>query len=328
MRILIVKLSSLGDLFHALPAVHMIRQAYPGCTLDWVTHAAYKPLVACFSDVDRTLAFPRNNFRKQGLSFIRELRQQPYDLVVDLQGLLKSAFVTRTARARQRIGPSFCREGSHLFYDATAGCHNPDRHAVDQILDVIDHLKIPRSAPRFPVQFPDYPKPANQPHIAIAPVSRWPSKNWPTDRFAEVARHLQSQWKATITLIGAPGEEQACNAIAAKLPPESCRNLAGKTSLPEMGGIIASADILIANDSGSVHMAAATGTPTVVIFGPTNPVKIGPYGTGHQILVPATPCSCGRQRICLHPETACIKQISIDNVIHAANQTLESSTHP
>lgn len=320
-RILIVKLSSLGDLFHALPAVHMIRAAYTPCIIDWVTHSAYKPLVECFADVDSVIAYPRQHFLQNAHPFLRTLRTRQYDVILDLQGLLKSAMVSRLAKGSKRIGPSFCREGSRLLYRTTATSADPNRHAVDQILDVVDCLKIPRSDIRFPVTFPDVSKPASGPHVVMAPASRWPSKNWPVEKFAEAARHLQAAHGANITLIGAPGEESFCATIATALAGK-CRNAGGKTTLPEMGSIIASADVLVANDSGPVHMAAALGIPTVVMYGPTNPTLIGPYGTGHHILQPPTPCDCGRQRVCRHPDTACIKQITSERVIQAVEQIL------
>jgi len=321
MRILIVKLSSLGDLFHALPAVHMLREAYPDATIDWVTHGAYQKLVSCFIDVDNTIAYPRHTFLRDANHFVRELRKHRYDLIVDLQGLFKSALVARLAKGKKRIGPSFCREGSRFMYNKVAGPANLERHAVDQILDIIDHLGIKRTKPVFPVVFPPQSQTVTRPHIVVAPASRWPSKNWPPERFAAAARQLQREWQATISIIGAPGEETICQTVAKALQ-EPYQNYAGKTNMVEMGSILTSADILIANDSGPVHMAAAIGIPTVVLYGPTNPVRIGPYGTGHQILLPATPCDCDRQRVCQHPDTACIKQTTVETVVQAANAIL------
>jgi heptosyltransferase I len=322
MRILIIKLSSLGDIFHALPTVHALRCAYPHARIDWVTHAAYKPLVACVTGINNVIPYPRNSFRKDGCRFIRTLRCETYDLILDLQGLLKSAFVARLAKGTKRIGPSFHREGSRLLYQAVAGPANLERHAVTQILDVIEYLGIPHQQPAFPIEFPAWENRPPAPHIVIAPASRWPSKNWPPERFAETANHLQKQWNACISIIGAPGEEHICETVA-KTIEGPCRNYGGTTTLAQMGSIIATADLLLANDSGPVHMAAALGKPAVVIFGPTNPVRIGPYGDQHQILLPATPCMCGRARICKTPQTACINEISPTAAIRAANLILQ-----
>ncbi len=324
MRILIVKLSSLGDLFHALPTVHMLRNAYPDAIIEWVTHKAYQPLIQCFPDVNASIAFPRNSYIRDARNFVQALRKNQYDLILDLQGLLKSALVTRIAKGQKRIGPSFCREGSRFLYSAVAGPANLERHAAEQIRDVMDYLGLQHTEPVFPVAFPPMPHTVSRPHIVVAPASRWPSKNWPPERFADTARQLQQRWQATVSIIGAPGEEAICD-IVAKALGTPCQNYAGQTTLVEMGSILASADILLANDSGPVHMAAAIGTPTVVLFGPTNPLRVGPYGSGHHILQPHTPCDCGRQRVCQHPQTACIKQITVGTVVQAAEQIIRTA---
>jgi ADP-heptose:LPS heptosyltransferase len=152
-KTLIVKLSSLGDLFHALPAVHNLKVGL-GTRLDWAVAEEYAGLAGCFTDVDRVIAFPRRRFFAGFGSFAGELRRESYDRVIDLQGLLKSALVTCLARGKEKIGPSFHREGSRLFYSSVAGPRDRSRHAVEENLDVIGHLGIERLEPAFPVRFP------------------------------------------------------------------------------------------------------------------------------------------------------------------------------
>ncbi len=316
MRILIIKLSSLGDLFHALPAVHNLK-AETGAVIEWVTNSAYAELVRCFDDVDRVIPFPRNSLRRDGSAFLHELRQQHYDKIIDLQGLLKSALVARAARGDERIGPSFQREGARLFYHTVAGERDKNRHAVIENLDIILHLGLRLGAPVFPVTVPESTLKVPSPHVAICPSSRWETKNWPVERFAAVARHLQQQCGASITLLGAPADQSACQAIAGALPAP-CRNLAGKTSIVEMGSILKTVDLLVSNDSGPVHMAAALGTQTLVVFGPTNPGRTGPFGEGHRVLQAMNPCQPCMSRRCSHPESSCIRQITVDQVISAA----------
>jgi lipopolysaccharide heptosyltransferase I len=316
MRILIIKLSSLGDLFHALPAVHNLKTE-TGATIDWVTNTAYVDLVRCFDDIETVIPFPRHSLRRDLGAFLRTLRQTHYDKIIDLQGLLKSALVARAARGSCRIGPSFQREGARLFYDSVAGTRDKNRHAVIENLDIIVHLGLRLDTPVFPVTLPESRLQVPSPHIAICPTSRWETKNWPAERFAAVARHLQTQCGATITLLGAPADQSACQAIADSLP-KACNNLAGKTSIVEMGSILKAADLLISNDSGPVHMAAAVGTRTLVIFGPTNPGRTGPFGTGHRVLQSLNTCQPCMSRRCKHPDSSCIRNISADEVIAAA----------
>ncbi len=316
MRILIIKLSSLGDLFHALPAVHNLKTE-TGATIDWVTNAAYAELVRCFDDVETVIPFPRQNMRRDGAAFLRTLRQSRYDKIIDLQGLLKSALVARAARGDDRIGPSFHREGSRLFYHTVAGARDKNRHAVIENLDIIRHLGLRLNTPVFPVTLPETDFAVPSPHVVICPASRWETKNWPADRFAAVARHLQQQCGASITLLGAPADRPACQAITDALPAP-CHNLAGKTSIVEMGSILKKADLLISNDSGPVHMAAAVGTRTLVIFGPTNPGRTGPFGEGHRVLQALNTCQPCMSRRCKNRESSCIRNITIDEVIAAA----------
>jgi len=318
MRILIIKLSSLGDLFHALPAVHNLKQGL-GATVDWVTTTGYVDLVRCFDDVDNVIGFPRKGFLRNLRDFSAQLRAERYDLIIDLQGLLKSAVVTRIARGKRRIGPSFHREGSRLFYRSVAGPRDRTRHAVIENLDIIRHLELEELPPTFHVTFPEDTAPAARPRVAICPASRWQSKNWPIDRFIEVAKELQAE--ASIALLGSPEDVEACRQIEEALDAP-CRNLAGKTSLPEMGGILQSMDLLIANDSGPVHMAAAAGTPALAIFGPTDPKRCGPFGDGHRVLETPYPCRPCRRRSCEQPDIPCITGVKVYQVLEAARDML------
>jgi heptosyltransferase-1 len=322
MRILIIKLSSIGDLFHALPAVHALKVGL-NAPIDWVTTTAYVDLVNCFDDVDHAIAFPRKHFFKNLKHFKKQLRTHHYDLIIDLQGLLKSATVARLARGGRRIGPSFHREASHLFYSTVAGICNKDRHAVLENLDIADHLGIESQPLHFPVTFPDITVSGASPRIAISPTSRWETKNWPLERFAAVAKELQESQQATIVLLGGPDDIDACQHIESALDAP-CENWAGKTTLVEMGSQLQTVDLLIANDSGPVHMAAAIGKPTLVIFGPTKPHRTGPFGEGHHVIQTSLPCQPCGQRTCSQPDPGvpCMTGISVTEVTKAAHAML------
>ena len=282
-RILVVKLSSLGDLFHALPAVHMIRQL-TGATVDWVCHDIYADLVKCFADVERVIPFPRAAYWRRRRAFLADLRAERYDLVLDLQGLLKSALlVGRAARADRRIGPSFSREGARFFYDDVSGPTDKNRHAVEENLDTVRFLGLSVGEATFPVRFPASPRRFTRPAVGLLPCSRRAEKNWPSERFVEVARALRAQSAATIVLLGGPADVAVCASIAGAVG-EGVVNLCGKTSVVELGGVLSSLDLLVTVDSGPMHMAAAIGTPVVAVFGPTDPVKTGPYGARHRVV--------------------------------------------
>lgn len=325
-RILVIKLSSLGDLFHALPAVHGLKTGLHA-TLDWVTQPEYAEVVSCFPDVDRVIPFPRRAFFRNLPAFLKDLRRESYDYVVDFQGLLKSAVAARMARSTARIGPSFHREGAWIFYTETAGPRNKDRHAVDENMDVLRHFGLPASTPEFPVRFPEQEVDQPRPRVAILPVSRWPTKNWPVASFAEVARRLQSEAGASIFLVGGADNVTACSGIADRLPRPAV-NLAGKLSLVQTGAWLARMNLLISNDSGPVHMAAALNVPVLAVFGSTDPKRTGPFGTIHRTLSLSLPCRPCFSGACRYGDAHCLTDLPPDAVFKTAVEMLSSAPAP
>ena len=321
LRILIVKLSSLGDLFHALPAVHNLKVALDA-DVDWVTQTEYAGLVRCFTDVDEVISFPRHALLRNLGSLRRSLRRREYDLVVDLQGLLKSALVSRMARTRRIIGPSFRREGAGLLYSAVAGRRNKNRHAVEENLDVVRHLGLQILPPEFPVRFPEMSVTERRPRVALVPASRWPTKNWPAASFTAAARRLQERAKASVFIFGGKADAQVCGKIAGSLP-QRVQNLAGKTSLAEMGGWFAQMDLVIANDTGPIHMAAAVGVPVLAIFGPTDAKRTGPYGPAHRVVAAELGCRPCFRAACPHGSAECLPLVKPDEVVEAALDMLK-----
>lgn len=313
-RILIVKMSSLGDHFHALPAVRMLKRNFGG-VIDWVTQPEYVRLVGCFEDVDRVHAFPRRSFLSRLPSFAARLRVEEYDCVIDLQGLLKSALAAWMARSPIRIGPSYAREGSRLFYTACAGRCNKERHAVDEALDVIRFLGLPVGKPEFPVRFPRKRREEARPLIGMLPRSRWETKNWPVESFIEAGRILLEETGGTILLLGSPADRGVCARIADEVG-KGVMNLCGKTSLCELGRVLREADVLLSVDSGPMHMAAALGVPVVAVFGATDPVRTGPYGEEHRVLterdLDCRPCF---SEDCAREDLACLRRIEPSRVV-------------
>lgn len=318
-RALVVKLSSLGDLFHALPAVHRLKQELD-CAVDWVTQSEYVGLVKCFTDVDRVIPFPRRSFVRSFKSFSRELRRDQYEYVFDFQGLLKSALTARLARASERIGPSYAREGAPMFYTALAGATNKDRHAVDEALDFVRYFNFTPGPVTFPVSFPVVGLEGDHPRIAYAPCSRWTTKNWPPESFSACIDLIHGQVGGSAFIIGGSGDhavgEKIRSACAVPLV-----NRCGQTSLVELGGFFRAIDLLVTVDSGPMHMAAALGVPVLAVFGATDPSRTGPYGDAHRVIqnsdLPCVPC---RSRQCKRPErdVACLTELSPTVVASAA----------
>lgn len=322
MRILVVKLSSLGDILHVLPAVHAVK-ASTGAAVDWVVHPEFASIVRCFSDVDNVITFPRHAILNNLAGAVRELRKTKYDMVVDLHGLLKSAVVARLAKAKRRIGPSYSREMSWLFYGERAGRMNRDRHAVDQALDTVKYLGFPIPERKFePELFKLPPSPlADGKFIAFAPVSRWATKNWPAAKFAETAAILAKTHPGyRMLVLGSKADKEVGDEIAKASP--MVENLCGRTTIGESLSILSRCDLLVANDTGPVHMAVAVGTKCLVVFGPTRPNWTGPYGDGHEIAMLDLPCQPCMKRKCARGDHACMAGISAGFVAAAASRML------
>ena len=323
MRILVVKLSSLGDLFHALPAVHCLKTGLDA-TIDWVTQTEYVDMVKCFTDVDRVIPFYRSGILQNRKDFLQQLREYEYDCVIDLQGLLKSAVTTRLARSGRRIGPSFHRECSRLFYTEISGKRDKNRHAVEENLDVIRHLDLEVHSPEFPVSFPETKADAPSPRVALVPVSRWYTKNWPQSSFLRLAQLLREKAGASIFLVGSPQDVAVCNKIEKELESDNVHNLAGKTSLVEMGSLISKMDLVVSNDSGPMHIAAAVDIPVLVTVGATDPKRTGPYGPGHRFAQLNLPCQPCFSRTCKFGEPICLEDLSPDSVATMAMEILNT----
>lgn len=325
-RVLIVKLSSLGDLFHALPAVHNLKIGLDA-DIDWVVQNEYAGLVRCFTDVDRVIAMSRTRFWREFGFFIRQLRTRRYRYIIDLQGLLKSAFVARLARGRRRIAPSFSREGSVLLHNEKAGKKNKQRHAVEECLDVVRHLKLDVLPPEFHLSFPRKPVEPKRPRVALIPCSRWPTKNWAPDRFVEVAKALQDKAGASIFMIGSAANQDVCHGIGQMLSG-TVVNTCGMTNLVEMGSLIQEMDLVISVDSGPMHLAAALGKPLIAVFGSTNPQRTGPFGQLHNVITAnGFDCQPCHSRKCKREDIACLRDLPAFTVIQRALELLGPQLH-
>lgn len=318
-RILVIKLSSLGDIAHALPAVRALKER-TGAAIDWVVQPEYRSLLACCPDVERTIAFPRRNFARGFFPFLRELRRERYDVIVDLQGLLKSALVARLARGPRRVGPAWAREGAHWFYDAQPlKGEGPRRHAVEELMDVVNWVASgAENAPEPRLDVPDAESDGSPgPHVAFAPFSRWVNKNWPLDKFAELGKRLATEMGCQIRIVGGRADEAAGESLARQIG-ERAKNLCGRTDLPGLCALLKSMDLLVAVDSGPLHWADAMGVPLVAIFGATDPARTGPYRQlDHVVAKEGLDCRPCHARICARGDLACLQTLNVDVVFQA-----------
>ena len=309
-RILILKPSSLGDIIHALPAVNLIRRRYPDAHLAWLVNTTVTSLLRNCPLLDEVIPFPRHELRRLP-ALVRRLRQGRYDLVVDVQGLLRSGLLAALTGAPRRVGLSDAREGAGLFHNEIVPV--PRSHAVDRYLRAAQHLGGATS----PVLFPLGLAPTLQPegYIGINASARWPTKLWGDAKFAELIRQLP---RDRVILTGSAAEADRIGRLA-----QGCRNLAGQTDLFELAEWYRRCAVVVSNDSGPMHLAAAVGTPVVAIFGPTDPVLTGPYGDRLTVVRVALPCApCFKDR-CTNPVVMeCMDRVSVAEVLHMVQRLI------
>lgn len=319
-KVLIVKLSSLGDLFHALPTVATIKDRLDA-EIHWCVQEEYVELVECFDDVSRVIAFPRRSFLRKYREFRAELQKCNYDYVLDMQGLLKSCVVTLMAKGDRKIGPSFAREGSALLYSEKAVGQSSGRHAVQRIMDVLRYLNLAPLDVDFRLSVPNIEVSGGRPRIALVPCSRWHTKTWAAQGFIDAARRMLKTGPMSFYVVGGPSDVAICQQIADEIG-HCASNLAGKYSIPESCGLLKQMDLVISNDSGPMHMSAAVGTPVLALFGPTEASRTGPYGKDHRVLTADVDCRPCFSRTCGKDGIPCLSGITAERVAQAGMEML------
>ena len=278
MRILIVKLFPTSELFHALPTVHRLRRAY-GAKIDWVVHEQGAELVACFDDVNRVIVYPEDELKHANRrDFRKKLHQETYDLIVDLQGVMQSALVCKSARksrGAEVLGPSFQTEGACFMYTATTGNRDRERHPVVECMDVLRYLDIQTQPIAFPLRFPMPFLAKSLPPSYIACSLDGARKK---DRLAatfwiETIQRLNHP----IVLLGGRDSQELADEVEDSLIDLPIYNFVRQINMAEQGGVMQAAETVIACDALSVHMAAYLRCPTIALFGSGKTTRIQPF---------------------------------------------------
>jgi len=295
-RIALVKPSALGDIVHSLPVLHALRVRYPEAHLTWIVNRAFEPLLRGHPELDAILPFDRQMGIRCVPAFAREMVRGRFDLVIDLQGLLRTGWMSVGSLARRRIGLSSAREWAAWFYTDIIRVPDEDAmHAVDRYWLVAEAIgaggvpkvfRLPRSA-EAEAWAEDVLRLMPRPRFMVAPGSRWETKRWPVEHFAELLRRGLAASGGSVVLLGSQDEATLTGAIASSLRfsassavnPQSLNllDLAGKTTLPQLVALLARADVVLANDSGPMHLAAALGRPVIAPYTCTTIAQHGPY---------------------------------------------------
>jgi len=323
-KILIVKPSSLGDIVHSLVVLAALHKRFPLARIDWVVAKGFEglleghPLLTRLwiirKDQWKVLSHLRRTARELKELFLA-LRTERYDLVIDLQGLLRSGIITQATKSPVRLGLAEAREGSRLFYTNTVA-GGRDIHAVDRYLKLAAAVGCDISSVSFP--FPPAKDSAEigllieklGDYAILVPGARKPVNRWPAERFGALAAALPIK----TLVLGSRADAALADSVVAASGGKAL-SLAGQTSIPELIQLIRGGRFMVCNDTGPMHIAAACAIPVVALFGPANPVRTGPYGSVHAVIKADVPCAPCYKKECSKPP--CMETISVSQVVDA-----------
>ena len=331
MNILIVKLSAIGDVIHALPVSYALRKKYPTAHITWVVEPTAYEIVKHNPCVDEVILFQKKAFKtfkgfKQNFKpFYKLLHRRKYDISIDLQGLFKSMAVVLTANAKKKIGYVDMREGSNLISKTIKGPHF-NGHIVDRYLDTVKYLGCDTDNIIFPLKntaeeinyvnnlLMDNKINDNTPFIVFAVGTNWVNKCWSTKDFA-ILSDLLSKHKIKTVLIGfGKNDEQKALEISHQNTSNNIVNLVGKTSLMQTAALIKKAKAVVGGDTGNLHLAAALNIPAIMLMGPTDPNRNGPYKQMHNVILAGHDCDGCWKRTC-RKNIDCLSTITPNQVL-------------
>ena len=305
--IALVKLSALGDVVHATPVVEALADAFPAARLTWVVERRAAALLHDHPRLAEVITLDTRAWRAvrapsavlQLGRTLRELRQRlrgaRFDVALDLQGLVKSGVVTAATGAPLRVGfaAGFRRERLNgLFTNRHVTPPPSAAHVVDQYLALLEPLgatprrvvfRLPSRAAAEARVDEFFAQTGLKPHarlVVLNPGAGRPAKRWPVERFRELAARLTAETNARVLVLWGPGEQAAAETIA----EAKGAVLAPPTDLDTLVAVMRRASLVVAADTGPLHVAAAVGVPCVGLYGPTSATRNGPYGAGHRTL--------------------------------------------
>jgi heptosyltransferase-1 len=349
MRVLIIKTSSLGDVIHALPVLDYIHQAAPGATIDWVVDEAFADLLSGNPLIGRLIqvAFRRwkkNPFSipvlKEILVLRRKLREQPYDMVFDLQGNIKSGLVCAFSIAPLKVG--FCRENQQerlnsLFTNRKVAFLPMDKNAAPRYLrvvsapfslppeSVVPHADIHTSREDDCYAGQVIEEASGRPAILFHNGTTWETKLWHADGWKRLADEILLRYpQATILLSWGSQKEYALAQEIARHTGNRAIVLE-KMPLKRFVAVLKRVDLVVGGDTGPIHLAAAVGTPTVSFYRCTDGSLNGPWGQGHRIVQSPLACTKCLKKSC-ERDDECRRSIAVDAMLAAIDACLAGGT--
>lgn len=343
-EVLIIRLSSIGDVLHCTPVARALKTTWPDCRVNWLVGEVCAELLQYNPYIDEIMIWSREQFEKslfQGnlpkawalwQEVSRSLVEHQFDVVLDIQGLFLTGMIARMANGRRVIGMKGAREGNSLFMKETAVLSGG--HITERYLSMLKALKIECTDHRMTLIVPERNKAVGQSFLQdnglasveklalLVPSTTWSSKNWPAQYFSQLADRLYPEY--ALLMCGGGGDKALGEAIKQGSHAKIIDAI-GKTSLLDMAALIERASVVIAGDTGPLHMAAALGVPAVSLFGPTNPRVYAPQGVIYRALSHLRSCSYCHKRQCYKGTDTCMKKITVKEVVEAVNEVVNAS---
>jgi lipopolysaccharide heptosyltransferase I len=342
-RILIIRMSHIGDIIHTIPMLTALRQAFPTAHIGWLVEDYLAPMLYGLKSLDEVVLMPRRQIRQTRSvaerfrllgGLLKRIRSRRYQVAIDVHGLTKSAAWSFFARIPIRIGYDG-KEGAEISRRLNNTLVLPEedkRHIIDRNLCLIKPLGIENPEVRF--EMPVGWKAAERmeqwlgsfaggiPPIIVSPGAGWPTKCWAPERFGEAAGILAGKTKRPVVVLWGPGEESLrdtvlASAMSGRVVP------APKTDILEMMELIRRSSLVITNDTGPLHIAVALGIPSVSFFGPSDADRNGPYGKRHRVVQANVPCLGCWEKTCPAPDKhCCMTLVRTMDVVRASLELL------
>ena len=337
-NILIVKLSAIGDVIHALPVSYAIKETFPDAKITWVVEPPAYDLLKMNPCVDRIILFQKKEFKtfagfaKKFFPFKHEVQEETYDAVLDLQGLFKSAAIAFFAKSNIKLGICNMREMSDKISKPVIG-ENSQGHIVQRYLDTAREIGCTVNEIKFPLEVPEAEQKkadailkhagfcAGNEYAVFAIGANWANKRWTTENFSKLSDWLYDKKICPVMIGGGEVDLQRAAEIESliEIPP---LNLVGKTNLMQLTHIIKNAKFVIGGDTGPVHLAAGLQVKTIMLMGPTDSNRNGPFGQNENAIEVDRDCKGCWKRACPKNED-CLEKISLDQVKEKINSILQ-----
>jgi heptosyltransferase I len=348
-KVLIIRLSSIGDVTHALPLAAALKAAWPHLEITWVVEEMSASIVSGSPCIKNVIVIPRDRWKREGrlssrsrreyIALLKGIRKKKFDVSIDLQGYAKSGILALASGARYRVGWRRLRDIAGVISMALPA-RPESKHRVDWFLDTVAALGGPTEAAEFPMHIPSEAV-SRVHHLAetagitgkyavINPSVGSPTRKWSAERYGSLAARLYKALGMRTILVGSKKDKQDCEAvriaaIAAGMDPQIAPlDLSGLTNIKELAALLKGAAVHICGDTGSAHIAAGLGTPVAALYGPTDPVHAGPWKQAENVLSHREFCKAGcgvRKCVCPSelPDAAgtarCLAEITCDEVL-------------